>query len=312
MYSDQGTSIATLINRIRAQNVDPSIPYSFYYTDALNTPCSCISDGQSYDLLVQGIEFHDLKEFYGNVPYATSREHLGQYYVHVLGDSFPARQVSIVILGEFGSGKSVYARQHLQIFPAEVQGAFVFKPTMEDSFPWTGVPPMAKFVDLNDFRTDLPGFTTSGILNVGEYSVTKVPQKSAPPIEIQARLVLTANYLEPGGKWKKADVDALLGTKGRSFGGPLVWKHPLQHQQSCKPCRNCSARFMGWCMESRGSKKRPLALVDGLASTPTQPPPAPKASGHLPRAPADFGDSQGPIFEEEWMDAECEEQSSIA
>ena len=164
-----------IMNRIRARSVDPSIPYGYYYAQALADKCSCDSPGRSYGLLVSGMEFHDAKEYYGGAKHHTAREHLGRYYDHLVLDSFPARQQSLVILGEMGSGKSVFGRQHLQVYPRDVAAAFVFKPTMEDSFPWTGVPPMVKFVDLNDFRANLSGFTATGILNIGEYAATKVP-----------------------------------------------------------------------------------------------------------------------------------------
>ena len=119
---------------------------------------------------------------------------------------------------------------------------------------------MVKFIDLNDFRASLQNFSPSTVLNLGEFVPTKVAQKSGAAVEVQARLCLTANYFTPSGRWKQIDVDAMLGDKGRVFGGPLAWKHPLPTHSSCGgQCRRCASRFMQWCM-NLASPPAPPAL----------------------------------------------------
>ena len=251
------------LNRVRAQVINPGTPFATYYRDASSSACSCAKPALMFGLLKSGLEFHDAKEYYGpSQPFGSSRAHLGSYYRCLVDDNFPSRQQSLCIVGTMGSGKSVVASQHLDIYPkngpCDFWAAFVFKPALDDSFPFTGISSLAKFIDLNDFRTSLAGFSPSTLLNLGEHVNTKAPQKSGSPVELRARLVITANYFEAKGKWRQDDVDALIGPDGRCSGGPIVWKHPLPKQQSCPNCRKCASAFMQWC-------------IDGAAPTPAPP-----------------------------------------
>ena len=293
------------LNRIRAQLIQPDTPYFRYFEDAAQSKCACSEAGRLRKLLQAGINFHDEKEYYDPLrPYRSSRSHLGAYYAHLVGDTFPARQQSLCVIGAMGSGKSVVASQHLAVFPqdgrCDLRAAFVFKPTLDDTFPFTGISPLAKFVDLNDFRTSLAGFSPSTVLNLGEFAETKLAQKSGAPVEVRARLCISANYFAANGKWKDEDVDAMIGQKGRVFGGPIVWKHPLPDHTTCGTCRNCSSQFMKWCME---------AAPGSLTSAATGPPPvvptaAPSADPSnvyptSPTQPAPRGKASWSPFDEE-------------
>ena len=280
------SEFASQMNRIRDLYVRPDTPYAAYYEDALSIPCLCPGPARLLTLLQKGILFHDAKEIYECCRFESSRGHLGSYYSHLLRDDFPARQQSLVIIGRMGSGKSLVGSQHLEVYPRDgridLRDCFVFSPSMDDTFPFTGVSDMAKFIDLNDFRTSLDSVSTTTLLNLAEGADTKVPQKSGPPKTINARLVLTANYISESSKWKKDDIDALMGNGGRTFGGPLRWCHPLPSQEATNRCRYCSAKFMEWCMQSEESvsarggidtsakrKRIELTPYDAFASQPT-------------------------------------------
>ena len=279
------------LNRVRAQRVDPGAPYSSFYEDALQSECECKKPGELLARVIEGVEFRDQKEYYpSTAEYKSSRSHLGAYYGHLIRDDFPARQQVLCVIGEQGSGKSVAASQHLNVFPrggggaCNIRAAFVFKPTLDDTFPFTVVPPMVEFIDFNDFRTSLQNFSPSTVLNLGEFLPTKVAQKSGAAVEVQARLCLTANYFTPSGRWKQIDVDAMLGSKGRVFGGPLTWKHPLPTHSSCGgQCRSCASRFMQWCMNLVSPSAPPA-----LCAPPSVQPPATPATRDSPAGrPAD-------------------------
>ena len=251
---------AAQYNRLLALAVGGDVPYATFFKQACSSACVCSGPGRLCSLLRSGVSFHDEKEYYGPLAeYKSSREHLGAYYSCLVGDCFPARQQCLVLCGEMGSGKTAVAQQHLRIYPSDgthdFQRAFVFKPALGDTFPFTGIPPMAKFVDFNDFRTTLDGIPPSTLLNLAEHAPCKVPQKGGSPVTVTSRVVISANYIAPGGQWKREDIDALLGAKGRTFGGPITWKHPLQTHSHCGDCRRCSADFMTWCME--GAAKSP-------------------------------------------------------
>lgn len=243
------------LDRIRNQHVNPDVPYASYFHDALSSACACPTPHLLERLLREGVDFHDTKEYYGANPvFDTSRDHLGSYYHHLVKDSFPSRQQSLVILGGSATGKSSVALQHLQVFPRKgrvnLYETFVFKPAMEDAFPFTGIPDLVKFADLNDFRTALKGFTPTTLLNLAEQAETKLAQKGGPPKTITCRLVISANYLKPAPGWTDVDIEALVGHQGRGYGGPIRWNHPLPRQQMTPRCRRCSAGFMQWCMGS--------------------------------------------------------------
>ena len=243
--------------------VDTERPYAAYYRDALQAECVCPQSGLLANQLRSGVAFHDEKEYYcPKGEFSSSRSHLGSYYRHLVGDNFPARQQCLVLCGAMGSGKSVVARQHFEVFPTDgrcdLRECFVFKPALGDSFPFTGISDVAKFIDLNDFRTSLDGVPPSAILNLAEFAPTRLPQKGAAPETVQARLVISTNYLSPAGMWKSEDLEALVGPKGRTFGGIIEWRHPLPTHGQCGRCRKCSASFMDWCMSavSAGKKRK--------------------------------------------------------
>ena len=271
-------------SRLLSLRVDPAATYSSYFSGALGAECVCKESGRLQRLLREGVLFHDSKEYYDPAAeFGSSRERLGAYYDCLVRDEFPARQQCLVICGEMGSGKTVVAQQHMEIFPSgedcDLREAFVFKPALGDSFPFTGIPPMAKFVDLNDFRTTVDGVPPSLLLNLAEYATAKVAQKGAAAVAVRARVAISANYLSAGGLWKQEDLDALLGRKGRTFGGVISWKHPLPTHQQCGSCRHCSASFMNWCISAALSKsqrpeKKPRLRSDSGGSCPS---PAPTA-----------------------------------
>ena len=107
---------------------------------------------------------------------------------------------------------------------------------------------MAKFVDINHFRTSPDSVSTTTLLNLAGGEDAKVPQKSGKPRTINARLVLAANYLAESPNRKKDDVDALMGDGGRTFGGRIRWAHPLPPQEETNRRRSRSAQFMEWRM----------------------------------------------------------------
>ena len=89
---------------------------------------------------------------------------------------------------------------------------------------------MAKFIDLNDFRTSLDSVSTTTLLNLADGEDAKVPQKPGPPRTINARLSPAANYHPDPPKWKKDDIGALMGNGGRTFVGSILWIRPLPYQ----------------------------------------------------------------------------------
>jgi len=255
-------------------------PVSFFFEEALQTPCEC-ENKDTYLFQLQDIVQHHDGNCKGDAPFSQGsaasgsvRAKLGEYAKAWVAGIFE-RQRHLCVLGGRGSGKSSVTRPFFLIFgPNSLREAISFIPNFSSAnFSWTGwSEDCTRLIDLNDFRTSAAGIDPSTLLNVTEGSKTvKLEQKGGGfergnPLPKTA--VVTANYLEETLIWKRKDIAALEGRMFEFADGTAVIYMQAEVPQEIRrkyranclecECRGCAARFLQWAMD--GAEHCPEAM----------------------------------------------------
>ena len=220
-------------------------PFSHFLEAGLSSECGCAEPNQLFVALTQGMLYHEkMANRWSPEPHPVAA--FGSWVEHSFAQSFPDRRRALQIIGVPGSGKTTLANAVALLFP----GALCGVPQFEDTFPYSSVSSLVSCMFLNDLR--LKGTSPTLLLNLLDALPSlRLPRKGGEPfplLHIEELVVLiTSNYLTPGGGWQAEDVAAL---SDRCFCVIVLDKTPPHRNNACRSrCRACAACFCVWASQ---------------------------------------------------------------
>ena len=215
--------------------------FAQFLEEALRTECTCAADLGLAKALAHTIQFHDGMEN------AETRGKFAQFAERLVADEFPDREQTLCLVGAPGSGKSSAVNPFLNVVPERR----VYRPCYENKFPYGQMRPHHLLIAYQDFRCTDQWQPSTVLLMLERAPNVMLDKKCEKAIKLAnpPRGVMTCNYLEPAGRWKPMDIQALWDRMVK-----VEWKLPIpvaaRAQSSMNvlesKCKKCSGYLLCW------------------------------------------------------------------